>query len=151
MTLSVIAKKAHIKSSKKKTVPAVFIVTGKIADDINKKHIQPLLEGLSHLDVDVIGDDYRDINKAISDSDIIVLLDKNEEILKLAWSQGVVPVTQAFNRDIQDYNPNTESGNAFIYKNVDKWEIFAAVVRALETHKFPYDWKFIKRSCMKLA
>jgi hypothetical protein len=138
-------------SSKKRSVPAVFILTGEISDEIQHEHIDALIEGLSHLDVDVIGADYRDINKVISDTDIVVMLNANEEILKLAWSQGIVPVTQAFNPTIKDYNPNTESGNAFIYKNVDKWEIFTAIVRAVETYKFPYDWKFIKRSCLKSA
>lgn len=143
-------KKAEITpSSKKRSVPAVFILTSEISDEIQSKHVKPLIEGLSHLNVDVIGADYRDINKVISDTDIVVILDENEEILKLAWSQGIVPVTQAFDAAIKDYNPNTESGNAFIYKNVDKWEIFAAIVRAIETYKFPYDWKFIKRSCLK--
>jgi len=143
-------KKAGSKpSSKKRSVPAVFIVTNQITDETYKMHIKPLIDGLSHLDVEVIGEDYRDINKVISDSDVVVLLNADEKMLKLAWSQGVVPVTQAFSPNIKDYNPNTESGNAFIYQNIDKWEIFAAIVRALETYKFPYDWKFIKRSCLK--
>ncbi len=57
---------------------------------------------------------------------------------------GVIPVS--LNRkEIKDYNPNEESGNSFIYKTWDPWHVFAALVRAQETFKFPYDWKHIVR------
>ena len=36
-------------------------------------------------------------------------------------------------------------GNGFVYDNENVWGIFAGVVRALETFKFPYDWKHIVR------
>ncbi len=57
---------------------------------------------------------------------------------------GVIPISP--NRpEVKDYNPNIESGNGFIYKQEDPWCIFAALVRARETFKFPYDWKHIVR------
>jgi glycogen synthase len=76
-----------------------------------------------------------------------VILDENFDKIKKAWENGVVTITPGFNEQIKDYNPNTESGNAFVFKNANEWEIFAAIVRAVETYKFPYDWKFIVRSC----
>ncbi len=57
---------------------------------------------------------------------------------------GIIPISMA-RSEISDYNPNKESGNAFIYENDDSWSIFAALVRAAETYKFPYDWKHIIR------
>jgi starch synthase len=57
---------------------------------------------------------------------------------------GVIPISM--NRPgIKDYNPNKETGNGFVYKKEDSWSIFAALVRAVETFKFPYDWKHIVR------
>lgn len=57
---------------------------------------------------------------------------------------GTIPVSPIRN-EVADYNPNHETGNAFIYRTGDSWSIFAALVRALETFKFPYDWKNIVR------
>ena len=57
---------------------------------------------------------------------------------------GTIPVSPA-RAEIADYNPNRETGNGFVYKNTDSWCMFAALVRALETFKFPYDWNNIIR------
>jgi len=57
---------------------------------------------------------------------------------------GIVPVSGK-RKEVSDYNPNSETGNSFVYENENVWGIFAAVVRALETFKFPYDWKHIVR------
>lgn len=55
---------------------------------------------------------------------------------------GIIPV--AGQKDgLEDYNPNFETGNSFIYKNDVSWGIFAALVRAMETFKFPFDWRNI--------
>lgn len=57
---------------------------------------------------------------------------------------GVIPVS--FKRpEVIDYDPNRETGNSFVYLDKSPWGIFAAVVRAIETFKFPYDWKHIVR------
>lgn len=63
-----------------------------------------------------------------------------EEILL----NGVIPISSS-RRELSDYNPNQETGNGFIYKQNNAWCIFAALVRARETFKFPYDWKHIVR------
>jgi len=55
---------------------------------------------------------------------------------------GIVPVSSP-RKEIIDYNPNSETGNAFIFHREDTWNLFATLVRALETFKFPYDWKHI--------
>ncbi|MDA1060244.1 MAG: hypothetical protein O3B47_00430 [bacterium] len=58
---------------------------------------------------------------------------------------GTIPISPS-RREVSDYDPNKESGNGFIYRKVDHWCMFAALVRALETFKFPYDWNNIVRS-----
>lgn len=66
-----------------------------------------------------------------------------EEILL----NGVIPIS-SLRPEVSDYNPNRETGNGFIFKKESPWAIFAALVRARETFKFPYDWKHIIRQGM---
>lgn len=61
---------------------------------------------------------------------------------------GTIPISSK-RPEVSDYNPNQETGNSFVYKQADQWSIFAAVVRALETFKFPYDWNNIIRQGME--
>ncbi len=61
---------------------------------------------------------------------------------------GTVPIAPA-TRSLENYNPVQESGNSFLYEEPTKWHCFAAVVRALETHVFPFDWRTIQRHCME--
>lgn len=62
--------------------------------------------------------------------------------LHTMWSHGVVPIS-AKNKGIEDYNPNHETGNSFMVRQENVWSLFAALVRATETYRFPYDWKHI--------
>jgi len=57
---------------------------------------------------------------------------------------GIVPVSSE-RSGVEDYNPNRETGNSFIFRKNTTWSIFAALVRAIETFKFPYDWKHLVR------
>jgi hypothetical protein len=57
---------------------------------------------------------------------------------------GTIPVSGE-RSEVKDYNPNHETGNAFLFKDENVWHIFASIVRALETFKFPYDWRNIIR------
>lgn len=125
-----------------KKTPVVFIRSDDTAEKIDSNSFEALLEGLSHLDVKVSHD-------PDEESSIAIFLSEDVELLEDAWKRGIVPVTFNFDNRIEDYNPNTEKGNSFVYENFNQWEIFAALVRALETYKFPYDWRFIKRSCVK--
>jgi len=59
-------------------------------------------------------------------------------------AMGAVPVSPE-HKLLDDYNPVQETGNAFTYSMLTKWHCFGALVRAVETHKFPFDWKTIQR------
>lgn len=131
-----------------KKLPLVIIETDSNEKNIDSKSLESLLEGLAHLDIKVEQNLKKNENLN-EEAAIVIILSKNKGLLETAWEKGVVPVTSAFDQRIVNYNPNSEKGNSFVYNNFNEWEIFSAVVRALETHKFPYDWKFIKRSCMK--
>ena len=58
---------------------------------------------------------------------------------------GCVPISKLDGATTTDYNPLQEKGNGFYFKNPTKWEMFAAIVRALETYQFPYDWENLIR------
>lgn len=68
--------------------------------------------------------------------------------LKQCLNHGVVPIAPECTA-LENYNPVQESGNAFLYEKTDPWHCFAAIVRALETHVFPFDWRTIQRHCME--
>lgn len=61
---------------------------------------------------------------------------------------GTVPISSK-KPQLKDYNPNAESGNSFIYPQKNAWSTFAALVRALETYRFPYDWRHVIREGVK--
>lgn len=83
--------------------------------------------------------------------DMMIVLDgtPDENFLYELWQNGIVPVAQEGIDAISNYNPNDETGNSFTYTSKNIWEVFAAIVRAVETHKFPYDWKHIMRQGLK--
>lgn len=57
---------------------------------------------------------------------------------------GTIPVSTSRD-EVKDYDANREIGNSFVYNDGDQWSMFAALVRAVETFKFPYDWRHIVR------
>lgn len=73
-----------------------------------------------------------------------------ESELARCLASGAVPVSLP-HRTLDDYNPVQETGNAFLYDSADLWRCFAAIVRAVETYKFPFDWRTIQRHCQETA
>jgi len=69
----------------------------------------------------------------------------------MCLAYGVVPVAPADTDGLDNYNPVQESGNAFTYDQPDVWRSFTAIVRAMETFKFPFDWRTIQKHCMNSA
>lgn len=68
--------------------------------------------------------------------------------LQACLEAGTVPV--ALETDaLENYDPNQERGDSFLYGKTDPWRCFAAAVRAMETYRFPYDWKTIQRNGME--
>ena len=88
--------------------------------------------------------------KMYAAADIALFLSDPNELpeLKHALSYGAVPVSPASDL-LDDYNAVQESGNAFLYEKETMWHAFAALVRAVETYKFPFDWRTIQRHCME--
>lgn len=79
-------------------------------------------------------------------ADFAVMLSNN---VSDVWSKGCVPISKRRDEETKDYNPLQEKGNGFYFENANKWEIFAALVRGLETYQFPYDWENLIREIMR--
>ncbi len=88
--------------------------------------------------------------KMYAASDVVLFCDDCSDMQELAeaLSYGVVPVAPK-GKALKDYNPIQESGNAFLYEKKTVWDCFGALVRAMETHKFPFDWRTIQKQCME--
>lgn len=64
-------------------------------------------------------------------------------------AHGVIPIAPSCSALI-NYDPNQEAGNAFTYDQQTHWHCFAAAVRAVETYRFPYDWKTIQKNAIAM-
>lgn len=140
--------------------PLLGIVLDKELSAKFEKTLKNILEGTAHIDVQVVI--LADTNFEIfsvphtvvlpySRNNRKVVLQASDIALGFEFSDveemllnGTIPVSP-MRGEVVDYNPNRETGNSFTYKNDDHWCIFAALVRALETFKFPYDWNNIVR------
>ena len=86
--------------------------------------------------------------KMYAASDISLFFVPDGEELTHCLAYGAVPVSPEHD-DLADYNPIQESGNAFIAAPHTPWTWYAALVRAIETYKLPYDWRTIQKHCME--
>ena len=106
------------------------------------------LDSFSHPNVHYVPYSEKSRKNLMEASDIMIALPSND--LEEMLMNGVIPISHVHDL-IDDYNPNSEKGNGFVYgsvKEVDQWKMFAALIRALETYKFPYDWRNIIRTGM---
>ncbi len=61
----------------------------------------------------------------------------------IAMRYGCVPIVRAVGGladTVQEYQPQTNTGNGFAFTNYDPWELFAAIVRALTVFRFKNAW-----------
>ncbi len=72
----------------------------------------------------------------------------SEEELQACIDVATVPVTLPC-PTVENYDPVQEHGTAFVYEKPTAWHAFAAIVRALETFVFPFDWKTIQKQCLR--
>lgn len=74
------------------------------------------------------------------------------KIVRQALAAGCVPILAeqvAPKNLVIDYEPIAETGNSFLATHASVWGLFAAITRAVETFRFPYDWKAIIRSAVQ--
>ena len=68
-----------------------------------------------------------------------------------AMRYGTIPVARAVGGladTIEDFNPRSDSGVGFVFKDFDKWQLFAQIVRALEVYSHQNMWKGLVRRAM---
>lgn len=97
--------------------------------------------------ITVLEDSEDNLRKMYAAADASLFFTRNretEEEIKNALAYAAIPLApRSFSDLVEDYNPNLEKGNAFIFEEGDIWSAFAALVRANEQYRFPYDWKTI--------
>ncbi len=64
---------------------------------------------------------------------------------------GTIPIVRATGGladTIRDWDPVRQSGNGFVFEAYDHWDLYAAIVRALETHRQPDLWGRLQQNAM---
>lgn len=102
--------------------------------------------------VAIIPDEDDMLRKMFAASDMALFLadPSKQPELKSALGYGAIPVSLPCSV-LENYDQNQESGNAFVFDKADVWTAFAAVVRALETYRFPFDWRTIQKHGMSVV
>lgn len=69
-----------------------------------------------------------------------------------AMRYGAVPLvrkTGGLADSVFNYDPEDRSGTGFVFDHFDHYSFFGAVVRAIETYRYPQIWAGIQKRCMK--
>lgn len=74
----------------------------------------------------------------------------DDDELRACLAHGTVPIAPASSH-LVNYDPNQEAGNSFTYDQPTHWHCFAAAVRAVETYRFPYDFKTIQKNAVAMS
>ncbi len=64
---------------------------------------------------------------------------------------GTIPIVRATGGladTIEDWDPVAQTGNGFVFEAYDHWDLFAQVVRALETYRQPQQWGRLQANAM---
>ena len=70
----------------------------------------------------------------------------------IAMRYGSVPIVRATGglaTTVQDWDPRAATGNGFSFSRYDAMALFATVIRALETYKYPDAWRTLQRRGME--
>jgi len=150
-----------VHSIKQSTDKPLVIVD--LSQNVDFKWIAQLINGIAELDFPmvVLGNTNLEIPKKILQikekeqfegaydaSDFVLLPKMSASKLMQAWSNRVVPICEKSDLT-SNYDPIEEKGNSFTVEISNEWGFFAALIRATETYKFPYDWKHLLDQCQK--
>ena len=69
----------------------------------------------------------------------------SKETVKKCFRSKIGPIALE-GTGAENYHPNRETGNSFVFAKKDAWLVYAALVRVMETFRFPFDWKCIIRN-----
>ena len=129
------------------TLPVELLIRGK-GETAYGSFLSKLASAHSHR-VAIIPNQDAAVRKMLAASDMALFLSEAEDLAELAHClrYGTVPLAPSCDA-LDNYDPNQEKGTAFTYDKLTAWHCFAAVGRALETYRFPFDWRTIQRQCM---
>lgn len=131
------------------TLPIQIVVVGKGSSDYGK-YFSKLATDKPHK-VAIVANDKDMVENVLTASDFALFCAPgNAEDLQACLAHGIVPVSPA-SSTLVNYDPNQEAGNAFTYDQLTHWHCFAAAVRALETYRFPYDFKTIQKNAVAMS
>ena len=132
------------------SLPVEILILGKGSDAYGALFTQ-LSKEYGHR-VAIVPDEESMIRKMYAASDMAMFLadPSGSPALQHCLNYGTVPVSIS-SKGLHTYDPNQESGNAFLFEKATVWHAYAAIVRALETFRFPFDWRTIQRQCMKAS
>ncbi|MFH0770671.1 MAG: hypothetical protein V1926_04830 [Candidatus Peregrinibacteria bacterium] len=130
------------------TLPMEIIILGKGSSAYGK-----LLTGLAaehRHRIAIIDNTKEDIQRMYAAADMALFFSQTGAAAELAECLrfGVVPVAPRM-KGLEPYDAVQESGCSFLYDQPTPWHCFAAIVRALETFQFPFDWRTIQKHCME--
>lgn len=102
--------------------------------------------------IGIVPNEERAVRKMYAAADMALFLTEplHTPELSLCLRYGVIPIAPTTDT-LENYNPNQERGYAFLYDPLSPWKCFAALVRALETYRFPFDWRNIQKAAMRRA
>lgn len=130
------------------TLPVQLCVLGK-----GSEHYGRLCTKLSKErphQVAIIPSKSEQVEEMLRASDMALLLNPSEkDFFNLLSRYGIVPVSVSCD-GVTNYNPNQESGTGFVYEGETHWHCFGALIRAMETYRFPFDWKTIQRNGLEM-
>lgn len=132
------------------TLPIELLILGKGTAEFGKIFSR-LRERESHR-IAIIENTADAISQMYTAADMALFCSAAEgtEELRLCLRHGVIPIAPTLDM-LENYNPNQERGCAFLYESPSPWQCFAALVRALETYRFPFDWRNMQREALRVA
>jgi hypothetical protein len=86
------------------------------------------------------------LEEALEEAHIwVALAPKLPAQFSMIIDRGIVPVLlDGLHKEAQDYNPVEEAGNCFLFPKLGVWNVYSALVRALENFAFAYDWENLR-------
>ena len=125
--------------------PTLIILLGTLSTQ-EKIVKEQLTDALDKLEINYVWHECKNGN-SLPKGDLALFLGNCPlPLLNEARTRRMVPIVNgksALRKAVDDFVPQDESGDGFIYNEEDIWHIFATIVKATENYKFPYDWKNI--------
>lgn len=84
--------------------------------------------------------------KIASKSDVIIFVSRpKKEELDFVIQSGVIPVLPE-GCGLSNFEAQSETGCAFTFEEGNIWSLVAALIRASENRRFPWDWKTLQQN-----